>query len=138
MKDKEVRTMGEKMKTNPAMVCTEMFSEMFKNYNGMLEKAPALQPILQLSQVYRQGFVRIFETTVDYMWKLNEVGRAGDIEKLWKTYMDSTGEIYKTYGETLKEEQAAFHQCWKSVVNVIPGSAAMSIHTLRGGRRFHE
>ena len=118
--------MSEKMKTNPMMVWTEMFSGVFKNYDGMLGKSPAMEPIMQMSQLYRQDFLKMFETTVDYMWKLDEVGRAGDIENLLKTYMNSTGELCKTYGETLKEEQAVFYQCWKSVMAAIPGSAVMS------------
>ncbi|MFA5180857.1 MAG: hypothetical protein WC405_06015 [Syntrophales bacterium] len=100
--------MDEKRKSNPVAFWTDLLSGIGKNYSS--------EPLLELSQIHQQNFLKMYNAWIDCSRKLTDAGRAGDIEKLMKTSMESSGELYRAYGETLTEELTALQQCWKSFV----------------------
>jgi len=110
--------MDERMKTNPVTFWTDLLSGAGKNFTS--------EPLIELSQIHQQNCLKMYNAWMDCARKLTDAGRGGDIEKLMKTSMDSSGELYRTYGDSLKEEIAAVQQCWKSLVPkmTIPGTKA--------------
>jgi hypothetical protein len=110
--------MDDKRKSNPVTFWTDLLSGIGKNYSS--------EPLVELSQVHQQNCLKVYNAWMDYSRKLTDAGRTGDLEKLMKTSMDSSNELYKTYGESFKEEMTAIQQCWKSFVPkmTLPGATS--------------
>lgn len=100
--------MDAKVKSNPLAFWTDLLSGAGKNFTT--------EPLLELSQIHQQNCLKMYNAWMDCARKVTDAGRAGDLEKLMKTSMDSSGELYRTYGDSLTEEMAAVQQCWKSLV----------------------
>jgi len=111
--------MDEKVKSNPVAFWTDLLSGAGKNFTN--------ESLLELSQIHQQNCLKMYNAWMDCARKLTDAGRAGDIEKLMKASMDSSGELYKTYGDSLKEEMTALQQCWKSFVPqmTMPGTTTV-------------
>jgi hypothetical protein len=100
--------MDEKMKANPVTFWTDLLSGIGKSCSS--------ETLLELSQLHQQNVLKIYNAWLDCSRKLTDAGRAGDMAGLLKTSMESSGEFYKTYGETVKDEMTALQQYWKSFV----------------------
>ena len=106
----------ESIKSNPVTFWTDFLSGTGKDFTK--------EQLVQLSQIHQKNCFTIYNAWMTCGKKLMEVGRGGDIETLLKTSVDSSSELYKTYGDSMKEEMTALYQYWKNIVPAmtIPGA----------------
>jgi len=102
----------------------EMFMTMGKNHNGFVAPSKVLEPLVELTKVQQQQYLKMSKAWVDHLWKIGEASRSGDIQKVWETYRDSNKDLLNACQESLKEQATARYQLLRTVIPAIGEYAA--------------
>lgn len=81
-----------------------------------------MEPFMQLAKSQQQHSIKLFHICVDFQLKLNESGSSGDIKKINETCLELSGELFRAWQESIKEQTLDFYKFWRNYIPTLPGS----------------
>ncbi len=95
---------------------------MWKDVPYFTASSDVMEPFMQLAKSQQQHSIKLFHTCVDFQLKLNESGYSGDIQKANETCLELSGELFRTWQESIKEQTLDFYKFWRNYIPTLPGS----------------
>ena len=100
----------------------KMMMVMWNDVPYFTASSNVMEPFMQLAKSQQQHSIKLFHTCVDFQLKLNESGYSGDIQKVNETCLELSGELFRTWQESIKEQTLDFYKFWRNHVPTLPGS----------------
>jgi hypothetical protein len=91
----------------------KMMMGMWKDVPYFTTSSDVMEPFMQLAKSQQQHSKKLFSACVDFQLKLNKSGYSGDIQKVTEACLELSGEFFRTWQESIKEQTLAFYKFWQ-------------------------
>jgi hypothetical protein len=91
----------------------KMMMVMWNDVPYFTASSNVMEPFMQLAKSQQQHSKKLFNACVDFQSKLRESGNSGDIQKVTETCLELSGEFFRTWQESIKEQTLAFYKFWQ-------------------------
>jgi hypothetical protein len=99
-----------------------IFMGMWNNVPYFTASSDVMEPFMKLAKSQQQHSKKISQTCVDFQRKLSETGHSGNIQKVTETCLELSGEFFRTWQESIKEQTLDFYKFWRTYIPILPGS----------------
>ena len=114
--------MTKEKKENQDVNWPKMMMGMWKDVPYFTVSSDVMEPFMQLAKSQQQHSIKLFHACVNFQLKLNESGCSGDVKKGNETCLELSGEFFRTWQESIKEQTMTFYKFWRNYLPMLPGS----------------
>lgn len=99
-----------------------MMMGLWKNMPYFTAPGDVMAPFMQLAKSQQQHTIGLYHRCIDFQLKLHETGCSGDVREVTETCMELSGEFFRAWQESVKEQTLAFYKFWRNYFPTLPGS----------------
>jgi len=99
-----------------------IFMGMWNDVPYFTASSDVMEPFMQLAKSQQQHSKKISQSCVDFQRKLSETGHSGNIQKVTETCLELSGEFFRSWQESIKEQTLDFYKFWRTYIPILPGS----------------